>query len=98
VRGVGPGLAPFNVPGALTDPQLQIFRESQLVAENNDWDGGTNSGVLASTAQLVGAFRLPAASRDAALLIRLNPGAYTAQVSGVNGATGVALVEVYEVP
>jgi outer membrane protein assembly factor BamB len=98
VRGVGPGLAPFNVPGVLADPQLQIFRESQLVTENNDWDGGTSSGVLASTAQQVGAFALPAASRDAVLLIRLNPGAYTAQVSGVNGATGVALVEVYEVP
>ena len=35
---------------------------------------------------------------DAAILINLAPGAYTAQVSGLGGTTGVALVEVYEVP
>jgi hypothetical protein len=97
VRGVGPGLAPFNVPGALVDPQIRIFRETQLVAENNDW-GASNPAVLSSTAQAVGAFALPTGSRDAALLVTLTPGAYTAQVSGVNGTTGVALVEVYEVP
>ena len=45
-----------------------------------------------------GAFGLPAASKDAALLVTLQPGAYTAQVSGAAGTTGVALVEVYEVP
>jgi outer membrane protein assembly factor BamB len=98
VRGVGPGLAPFGVPGAMNDPQLQIFRDSQLVADNNDWGGSTNPAALASTAQAVGAFALPNGSRDAALLVTLTPGAYTAQVSGVNSTTGVALVEVYEVP
>ncbi len=98
VRGVGPGLAPFNVPGALVDPQLRIFRDSQLVTENNDWGTASNVATLASTAQSVGAFSLPAGSLDAALLINLPPGAYTAQVSGANGTTGVGLVEVYEVP
>ena len=97
VRGVGPGLAPFGVTGALVDPQLQIFRETQLVAENNDW-GASNPSALASTARAVGAFALPSGSKDAALLVTLAPGAYTAQVAGVNGTTGVALVEVYEVP
>jgi hypothetical protein len=98
VRGVGPGLAPFNVSGAMVDPQLRIFRDTELVAENNDWGGATNSASLASTAQAVGAFALPNGSKDAALLITLQPGTYTAQVSGVNGTTGVGLVEVYEVP
>ena len=98
VRGVGPSLTQFNVPGALVDPQLQIFRDAQMVSENNDWGTASNSAALVSTAQAVGAFALPNASRDAALLITLTPGAYTAQVSGVNGTTGVALVEVYEVP
>jgi hypothetical protein len=46
----------------------------------------------------VGAFGLPAASRDAAVLTSLTPGSYTVQVSGVGGATGEALVEIYEVP
>jgi hypothetical protein len=53
---------------------------------------------LAAAFTRVGAFALPAGSRDAALLATLPPGAYTAQVSGVGGTTGVALVEVYEVP
>ena len=46
----------------------------------------------------VGAFALGANSRDAALLVTLPPGQYSAQVSGVAGGTGEALVEVYEVP
>jgi hypothetical protein len=98
VRGVGPGLAPFGVTGMLADPELRIFRETQLVAENNDWGASPNSASLSATAQAVGAFALPSGSRDAVLLVTLPPGAYTAQVSGANGATGVALVEVYEVP
>ena len=43
----------------------------------------------------VGAFELPVASRDAALVVLLAPGSYTAQVGGTGG---IALVEVYEVP
>jgi hypothetical protein len=44
------------------------------------------------------AFALGAGSQDGALVLTLPPGAYTAQVSGVGNATGVGLVEVYEVP
>ena len=44
------------------------------------------------------AFGLPSASRDAALLATLQPGSYTAQVSGVNNTTGIVLIEIYEVP
>jgi hypothetical protein len=46
----------------------------------------------------VGAFALEAASRDAVLLVTLEPGSYTAQISGVGNTTGVALVEIYDVP
>ena len=45
-----------------------------------------------------GAFALNSSSTDSALLVTLPPGIYTAQVSGKNGATGVALIEVYEAP
>lgn len=45
----------------------------------------------------VGAFQLPSGSADSAMVLTLPPGAYTAQVSGANGSTGVALVEVYQV-
>ena len=39
-----------------------------------------------------------AASRDAMLTATLTPGSYTVQVSGANSASGLTLVEVYEVP
>jgi hypothetical protein len=32
------------------------------------------------------------------MVVTLPPGAYTAQVSGTNGTTGIALIEVYELP
>jgi hypothetical protein len=53
---------------------------------------------LAAIFAQTGAFPLPAGSKDAALVVTLSPGAYTAQVSGAAGTTGTALVEVYEVP
>ena len=97
IRAVGPGLAAFGVPGTVIDPQLTLFNDkSEKVGENNDW-AGTPALTTAFTA--VGAFSLPAAtSKDAALLTTLSPGGYTVQVSGVANTTGVALVEVYEVP
>jgi hypothetical protein len=98
VRGVGPALEVFGVPGTLANPQLRVFQGSQLVAENNDWSTAGDAALMAVAAQRVGAFALPAGSRDAVLRLTLPPGAYTAQVSGVGGTAGVALVEVYEVP
>lgn len=96
VRGIGPALTGFGVAGALVDPKLELFNGSTKIGENDDWGGSAvASGVFAR----VGAFALVGtASKDAALLITLAPGAYTAQLSGVGETTGVALVEVYEVP
>jgi len=97
VRAIGPtlGAAPFNVPGVVADPQLALFAGSSQVGENNNW-GGT--AVLSAAFAQLAAFALPNDSRDAALLVELQPGSYTVQVSGVAGSTGVALVEIYEVP
>jgi hypothetical protein len=94
IRGVGPALAAFGVSGALIDPKLEIFTNaSQRLAENDNWPAGL-AGVFAST----GAFALPAGSKDAAVLLPLQPGAYTAVLSGADGAAGEALIEIYEVP
>jgi len=96
VRGIGPTLGAFGVPGTVVDPQLTLFNSSSIkIGENNDWAG---TAELTAAFANVGAFALPATSKDAALLVTLAPGNYTAQVTGVNGTTGVALVEVYEVP
>ncbi len=96
IRAIGPTLTVFGVGGVLADPKLELFNGSAVkIQENDNWGGGTE---LADTFRSVGAFGLDGASRDAALVATLTPGSYTAQVSGVGGTTGVALVEVYEVP
>jgi hypothetical protein len=94
IRAVGPTLSGFGVTGALADPQLQILSGTSVVTTNDNWGG---SPAIVSAAAGVGAFPLPAASRDSAIIALLQPGAYTAQVSGVGGATGVALMEIYDV-
>lgn len=95
IRGVGPGLTrQFNLTGVLADPQLTVYdADGHPLAQNNDW-----SAPLASTFDQVGAFDLGENSKDAALILTLPPGVYTAQVSGVGGTTGEALVEVYAIP
>ena len=102
IRGIGPGLTQFGVPNPLADPKLEIFRDTTLLHANDNWATNTTT---AGTAELVaafaraGAFPLSApSSRDAALIVTLAPGNYTAQVSGVNDTTGVALIEIYELP
>jgi outer membrane protein assembly factor BamB len=100
VRAIGPGLSQFGLTDILADPRLELYRDTAQLNANDNW-GATTGGTaaLANAFLAVGAFALPSsASRDAVLLVTLPPGSYTAQVSGVNNTTGVALVEVYEVP
>ncbi len=99
IRGVGPTLASFGLRTALANPQLTLFRDGTRVALNDDWHDAANAVAVATTSAQVGAFALAPTSRDAALLLSLPPGSYTAQVSGtLDGPNGEALVEVYEVP
>ena len=93
VRAVGPTLGAFGVGGTLADPKLEIYSGQTKTAENDNWEAAT-----AATFSSVGAFQFTPGSRDAALVATLQPGSYTAQISGVGGTTGVALVEVYELP
>ncbi len=103
IRAVGPSLAQFGVAGVLVDPQLVVFNSNTAeVARNDDWENTTanegQSTLIGMASSSVGAFPLPGASRDAATVVTLQPGSYTVQVSGVNNSTGVALVEIYELP
>ncbi|GAB5560235.1 MAG: hypothetical protein SynsKO_18820 [Synoicihabitans sp.] len=98
VRGVGPELINYGLPAAnvLADPQVKIFQGSDLITENNDW-AGTSS--LKNAFSEVGAFALTSdESKDAALRLTLDPGLYSVQVSGADGGTGIALVEIYALP
>lgn len=94
VRAAGPALAGFGVSGALADPVLSVFRssEAQPMAQNDNWGDQARPQDT-----LVLGFPFATGSRDAALLLSLAPGGYTAKIEGRDGATGIALVEAYEV-
>jgi Immunoglobulin domain len=98
IRGIGPALHDvFGVNGQLADPLLEVHQtvngQDTVIASNDNWNAN-----LAAVFSQVGAYQFLPGSKDAALLITLPPGIYTAQVSGVNLGTGDGVVEVYEVP
>jgi len=93
VRGVGPGLAAFAVGAGAATVELVVQRGGEDVGRNAVWGGGA---ALAEVFRSAGAFALPADSRDAALVLTLAPGAYTAQVRA--GSDGEVMAEVYLVP
>ena len=91
VRGIGPALAGFGVTGTLADPVLELRREQTLLQTNDNWLAADAAAMAAS-----GAFALPAASRDAALIATLAPAAYTAQTRSADPTSGVALLEIFD--
>jgi sugar lactone lactonase YvrE len=113
IRAVGPALTSFDVPGVLASPLLELFNsDGAVIASNSGWGnpvvqgpGAVLSGQRAMSLQAataatflqVGAFGLPDASADSAMVVALPPGNYTAQVSGLDGSTGTGLVEIYEI-
>jgi hypothetical protein len=95
VRAAGPALAQLGVAGALADPKLDVFSGPAITSTNDDW-GGTVA--LTNAFNQIGAFAYASpGSKDAA---SFNPttaaGAYTIQVSGVGGATGLVIAELYD--
>jgi len=90
VTAKGPSIAQF-VPGTISDPQLTLVRISDgaVMAFNDNWGSAANAGELQASGYA------PSNALESAVLITLNPGPYTAIVTGVNNATGVGIVEVY---
>lgn len=108
IRGVGPTLATFGVTGSLSDPVLRVYgANNTLVAQNDNWgtpqtvSGGATPATAAeisAAATATNAFGLPSGSKDAAVVVTLQPGAYSAVINGSANTTGTGLVEVYEIP
>jgi hypothetical protein len=96
IRGVGPGLSAFNVTGVLAQPVLTLISGGSTVATNTNWNTSADAAAITNASLQAGAFGL--ANNDSAMVVTLAPGNYTAQVTGVNNTTGVALIEVYELP
>ena len=97
IRGLGPALGTLGVGGTLGDPSLELYdSDSHSIQTNEDW-GATTALLDAFTR--TGAFKFGTApTKDAALLVTLAPGSYTVLVRGTNNTSGLALIEVYEVP
>lgn len=103
IRAVGPSLQPLGVNNALANPKLTLNRRNSsggfdAIATNDDWSSGSSGEVTAirDTAVRVGASSLLDGTKDAALLITLTPGVYTALVDAQGGTPGIALLEVYD--
>jgi hypothetical protein len=91
IRAMGPSLAAAGVSPALANPSLTLYAGGNQLAANDDWK--TNANV----ADIIASGIAPGDDLESALLIRLEPGAYTTVVSGAGGTTGIGLVEIYEV-
>lgn len=86
IRGIAPSL---GIAGALQDPTLELREGENLLGSNDDWRSNQEQDIIATTIP-------PSDNRESALVAILNPGAYTAVISGKNGSTGIGLAEVYD--
>jgi hypothetical protein len=93
VRGIGPSLADFGLQNTLQNPMLELHDgNGATIVINDDWLLDPNAGLLLASGYA------PSDTRESAIYRILAPGAYTAILRGVNNTTGVALVEVYNLP
>jgi hypothetical protein len=98
IRAAGPSLIPFGVPNALANPRLELHDTTSTIGMNNDWQTTQIGGVITSdqVAEIQNSGLAPGDPLESALIATLAPGNYTAIVQGVNGGTGVGIVEVYD--
>jgi hypothetical protein len=94
VRGLGPtlGQPPFNVPGVLADPYLSLHDgNGSVVYTNNNWKD-TQQAAISATG------KAPPNDLEAAIIVTVAAGNYTAILSGIGFGTGIGLLEVYKLP
>lgn len=97
IRAIGPALGDYGMINVVADPRIEVFAagSSTPLAANDNWSAAAPLVIATSRA---GAFPLASAARDAAVLVTLNPGAYTVRLSAPANSTGLALIDIYEVP
>jgi len=93
IRGIGPSLAQFGIPGFLADPTLTLYsRNGMVLQQNDDWQND-----VTQAAQLIALGLALQHPKESGFVISLPPETYTAIVAGKNDGTGVGLVEIYDV-
>lgn len=92
IRGIGPSIEVNGtpLPGTLQDPTLKLYAAdgTQLNA-NDDWRSSQEQEITATGLQ-------PSDNRESTLLVTLPPGSYTAALAGKNDATGLGVLEAYD--
>src|SRR5262249_41256801 len=99
IRAIGPELTQFGIADVLANPILELHNGGgTLIATNNDWQTTIIGGIITSSqvSDIQNSGHAPTAASESAIIADLQPGNYTAIVSGVSNTTGVALVEVYD--
>ena len=89
IRAIGPSLTAFGVPNALADPILELHKPDNTVVTNDNWRDTQEQEIIDTTIP-------PTNDLESAIVATLDPGPYTAIVSGKNNGTGIGLVEVYD--
>ena len=92
LRAAGPALEQFGISNFKRDPQLTIYRQNQVAAENDNWSGAA----IAASAASAQAFEFAPGSLDAAILLPLQATSYTAVVNAREDNAGSALIELFE--
>ena len=91
LRAIGPSLAAFGVTDPLPDPILELHAgDGTLITSNDNWKLSPEMRDIEATGLA------PSDDLESAIIRTLDPGLYTAVVNGKNGATGVGLVEAYD--
>lgn len=99
IRAVGPTLESQGISASdlLRDPVMSVYRGQTVIATNDDWGTNPNAAEIKTVGAQIGANPLSLNdTASSALLIDLDPGAYTFVVNGKNGASGIVLLEVYD--
>lgn len=97
IRALGPAFGAQQVTGFLPDPVLRLYRGAAADVDLDDWAQAPSLDSLESTCRAIGALPLDQGSRDAALLLSVEPGLFSAHVAVKAGQSGVSLLEMYDV-
>jgi hypothetical protein len=87
IMGIGPSLAQF-FSGSLSDPTLDLFQGDQLLQTNDNW--------IETRAEIEATGLHPSNDLESAIVRTLDPGSYTAILRGKGGATGIGVVQAYD--
>ena len=90
IKAEGPRLAASRLQNVLQDPTIELFdlTSNRKIAINDNWESNSNASQISASGFA------PSYPSESALMLTLNPGAYSVLVRGVNGSTGLALVSI----